>query len=108
MQASAVLVCGLCLLPQGTDELVQCASEGSLLSVCPRCFYLRQIGELSASLPRGDATVAAVEDGLKTLYDLVRSRAEEIVVRQLSDAAASGQSESEGRRSASGRYSQSR
>ena len=103
MPPQPVAVCGLCLVPADREGLVQCAAEGSLLSVCRRCFLLKQIGELSAGLPQDDAAVAAVEDGLRTLYDLVRSRAEEVILERFRDAAQAQRSQSEGRSGSEGR-----
>ena len=96
MPSSAVPVCGLCLRHQGCDKLVQCASEGSLLSVCLRCFYLRQISELSGTLSLRDVTLEALEDGLRTLYELVRSRAEEVAIAGIQDATESGEGQGQG------------
>jgi hypothetical protein len=96
MPRHAVPVCGLCQATEGPDGFVQCASEGSLLAVCRRCFYLQQIRELSAGLPAGDGTAAIVEDGLRTLYELVKARAEELVLSQIRDAS-EARSGSEGR-----------
>ena len=96
-------VCGLCFAPARQDALVQYATGGSLLSVCRRCFYLKQIGELSASLEAQDPAVLAVEDGLRTLYEVVKNRVEEVCLQEFQNAASPGQGQGEGRSSSEGR-----
>ena len=75
---SPVLLCGRCGETAAAGELVTLASHGVLASVCQRCFLLEQIGSLAGSLPRGDETRDLVEEGLRTLYDIVLARAQEV------------------------------
>ena len=74
----SVLLCGRCGEAVAPGELVTLASQGVLAAVCQRCFLLEQIGSLAGSLPRGDATRDLVEEGLRTLYEIVLSRAQEV------------------------------
>ncbi len=69
------------------STLVSSAREGSLEQVCPRCFYLRELDGLTRALPSTDSTRQLVEEGLRTLYEEVRTRATEVAEAGLGDAA---------------------
>ncbi len=78
------LACGEGVDPVG---LVSSAREGNLEQVCPRCFYLRELDGLTRTLPATDSTRQLVEGGLRTLYEVVRSRATEVAEAGLEDGA---------------------
>ena len=75
----AARVCVQCGETETNEGLVVCAREGTLLLVCARCFYLRELNVLTSHLPAQDSTRGVLNDGLRTLYELVKTRVEEIV-----------------------------
>ena len=83
----SVPICGLCSEAAGADGLVSLAVQGDLLAVCQRCFLLQQVGSLTTSLPRSDPVRELVEEGLRALYEVVATRAQEIAASELQYAA---------------------
>ena len=66
--------------------LVQLASRGELLSVCERCFLLDQISQLSSGLQAGDPALEIVDEGLRTLYEVIVARSQELALEAHRDA----------------------
>ena len=89
--AAAVPICARCGAQSPTGDLLNLAVRGELVGVCQRCFFLEQIGDLTAALPIGDPCRDLVEEGLRTIYEVVTSRSREL-------AAASGHHASASRR----------
>ena len=81
-RSAAVAICGRCQEAGGESGLVCLAVRGELVSVCSRCFLLEQVGDLTCALPPTDATRSLVEEGLRTLYDVVLARSQEIALAQ--------------------------
>ena len=84
---AAVPICARCQEQAGAEGLFHLALRGDLVAVCPRCFLLEQIGDLTAALPRDDATRTLVAEGLTTLYEIVRDRSQAIALEALSHGA---------------------
>ena len=84
--AAAVPICARCGEASAATDLVNLAVRGELVAVCQRCFLVEQIGDLTAGLPVGDPCRGLVEEGLRTLYEVVVSRSQELAVAGLIDA----------------------
>ena len=79
---SASPLCHGCRQIAVESELFAVAVAGDLVQFCPRCFYCREISELSARLPVGHAIRDIATDGLGELYTLVKSAVEEELATQ--------------------------
>ncbi len=89
MAHAASPACLACGEGAGAGVLVSSARGGSLEQVCPRCFYLRELDGLTQTLPAGDSVRQLIEEGLRTLYEVVRTRATEVAGGGLGDGAQS-------------------
>ncbi len=87
MAHAALPTCLACGESADPGVLVSSARAGSLEQVCPRCFYLRELDGLTRALPTSDSTRLLVEEGLRTLFEVVRTRATEVAEAGLGDGA---------------------
>ena len=116
---SATPLCHGCRSRTVESELFAVALEGDLVQYCPRCFYCREIAELTARLPPGHSAREIASDGLGELYTLVKAAVEEELATQSEPwefgvhavtrglDGAEGESEGEGRRTRRRREGQS-
>ena len=72
-------------LPSG--ELLTIAVRGDQVQVCYRCHYIVEIEKLTVKLGRHDPFQDVITDGLRTVYEVVKQRSEELIA--LHDAAES-------------------
>ena len=79
---SATPLCHGCRSSTVESELFAVALGGDLVQYCPRCFYCREIAELSARLPAGHSVKEIATDGLGELYTLVKAAVEEELATQ--------------------------
>ena len=87
--AIAVPVCARCGETSAASDLVNLAVRGELVAVRSRCFLVEQIGDLTAALPVDDPCRGLIEEGLRTLYEVVVSRSQELAAAGRFDAASS-------------------
>ena len=117
---SASPLCHGCKQPSVEADLFAVALRGDLVQFCPRCFYCKEIAELSSRLAPGNAAIDLATDGLGQLYAVVKAAVEEelatsrepwsfasrSVAASSSDHAAESESEGQGRRTRRRRESQ--
>ena len=72
-----VAVCCQCGWSVDLSELCSTARRGRLEQVCRGCFHLRELQKLLPELPASDPVRETAEDGLQSLYQLVKQRVEE-------------------------------
>ena len=85
--AAAVPICVRCGEASAATDLVNLAVRGELVAVCQRCFLVEQIGDLIAGLPAGYPCRGVIEDGLRTVYEVVVGRSQELALAGHLDAA---------------------
>ena len=96
MAARPTVLCLRCGECEGEQGFVQLARSGALEQVCQRCFLIAEVDALTRSLPPADGTRELVEEGLRTLYEVVRDRQLELAEQNLRDAA-KGRSKGKGK-----------
>ena len=64
-------------LPSG--ELLTIAVRGDQVQVCYRCHYIVEIEKLTVKLGRHDPFQDVITDGLRTVYEVVKQRSEEVI-----------------------------
>ena len=90
------LICLRCYTELPFGELLTTAVRGDLVQVCHRCYYIVEIDKLTVELDRHDPVQDVITDGLRTLYEVVKQRSEELIA--LHDAAESkGKGKSKGK-----------
>ena len=81
-----VRLCVRCSEADSVSGFLTSARAGTLELVCPRCFYLGEMAVQSVLLPHNDETRGVLLEGLRTLYELTRSRLLEIESEKLAEA----------------------
>ena len=81
-----VRLCVRCSEAESVSGFLTAARAGTLELVCQRCFYLGEIAVQSSLLPQSDETREVLLEGLRTLYELTRSRLLEIESERLAEA----------------------
>ncbi len=72
-----VAVCCQCGSSVDLSELFSTARRGRLEQVCRGCFHPRELQKLLPELAACDPVRETAEDGLQSLYQLVKQRVEE-------------------------------
>ena len=76
-------ICFQCQEPSERGDLVSSARNGSLESVCERCFLLREISALCVDLGPREPAREIVLEGIRTLYEVLRTRTEELLLSEV-------------------------